>query len=108
MFAFIDRQNNVIGISEDAIPFSPEESADVPDSNIRQCVEINDQKFLDSIIYMPVLDEKLQPTSDTYAVVSPGWKYIDGVFTFNNINVNSTVPKIDLSYPWPPSATSNT
>ena len=103
MFAFIDQQNNVVSVVTDAMPFTIKETDQSSNSAIYQCVEINDQKFLDSIIYIPSFDENLQPTSNTNAVVPSGWKYTNETFIFDNKVVNNLVePVIDYSYPFTP------
>ena len=106
MFAFIDQQNNVIGVVKDSISFSLNEPLVASNSAIYKCVEINDQQFLDSIIYMPLLDENLQPSGNTSITVPPGWRYVNETFIFDNKNNSFVEPMIDMSYPFTPPTTS--
>jgi hypothetical protein len=107
MFAFIDNQNNVIGIVNDAPVFSRTDfNIDPSSSNseIHQCVEINDDALMNNIISLPVVDENLKPTGNTFSVLPPGWKYVNNTFIFDSTSITKKFPQpvIDFSYPWSP------
>jgi len=119
MHAFIDYQNNVVGVTNEGFTFKvndvTENSTFKVNSNVdtgnthifalSQCVEINDgDPILKALVQNKCFDENLNPLEETHTTVPLGWKYIDGKFIEPDTQpiVVSAEPKIDLSYDFTP------